>query len=360
MSDPVIASSPQTFTFGARELKGHLTSFRGQSKRRSVDHEYAKRDGADVEDMGRKQRRLSVRLVFTGPTCAKDYADFQKYVDENPKALLVHPIAGKWQAYTDGPDEDVDYGRALDEIQAQCEFKEAQLDASVTRDVPDPATAAQSADAQKSQFQKTVASFMGGLAKAGDFNAQALGQIDAALSQIDTVTAPVDFLRDAIGSSVNASSSFVGKVSLIATKSNLLAQDVGNYLAAASDLFEGEDPAAGSFSATDTLLGAVEASAQGLEDELIAASVTPAGAAEAVADVVGMRAACWAVASALQEARPPTVAYLVPELMNLMTVAMRTGPALTAQVRAVQIMSLNRIPSPHAIKAGTTLQVPSK
>lgn len=359
MADPAIASSPQKFTFGSRELWGFLTGFSGQDRRRSVDHVLLKHDAAQVEDMAAEQRRLDVRLVFTGATCAADFKSFRDFVKANPFGLLVHPTAGRWQAFCVGPDEEVDYGRALDEVQSRVTFKETSLDAAPPPDVPDAATAAQSADAQKSQFQKAAAAFSGALAKATAFEQSALAQIDAAVSQIDAVNAPVDFVRDAIGGIAGVTSEAIGQVSLIATKSELLVQDVDNFLAQAGDTFGGADPVAGAASAVDNLMGSIENSAQALEDEMISASATPAGCASAVADVVGMRAACWVVVSALDQARPPTVSYTVPELMDVLTVAMRTGPAATAFARASQILSGNRIPDPARIRVGTELRVPT-
>src|SRR5665213_2726999 len=99
------SNAPQLFHFGTNYLSGNIVSFNGTAKRRHASHNFLKRKGAYVEDMEREQYRLTVRLVFTGPTCSSDYQNFKDSVDKTPTALLVHPISGKWVAFCEGPDE---------------------------------------------------------------------------------------------------------------------------------------------------------------------------------------------------------------------------------------------------------------
>lgn len=360
MADPVIASAPQALNFGGRDLKAYITSYSGASRRRSVDHASLKRDAAVVEDMGAAQRQLGCRLVFLGPNCAKELKDFRDFVRANPFGLLMTPEGDRWNAYTEGPDVEADFNRALDEIQVRCSFKESLTDTTIARDVPDPATAAQAVTAQQSQFKQTVGQFMGAVAKAQTFEGAALAKIDSTLQTLSDLTDPIDAMQEAITSAAGLSQQAVNSILLVAAKGNALDASISNYIDAASDLFDGASPSAAAATAADTLLGVVQQSALDLEATLISASTTPAGAADAVGDVEESLASCFVLALALQAARPPTIVYVVPQLMDVITVAMHTGPATSATTRASQILQLNRIPNPAAIAVGTRLTVPTR
>jgi prophage DNA circulation protein len=353
-------SMVQAFKFGTFELWGSLLAYSGSSKRRSVNHESPKGDGARVEDMGRGQQKLAVRLVFTGINCAKDYQAFKKYLSDNPSDLLIHPIAGRWNAYTDGPEEDVDFARALDEIQVRCEWREDTLDYTIQRDAPDPATAAQAATNKQTELEQTVAEFMCDLAKLQTAEAAALEKIDVALDALALVEAPIDFAQSSIDAAVSAGSQVIGAVATIQAKANVLLDSIEGYVTSVGDLFEGSDPAAGAATAAATLLDTVAVAEQALEDVMIQYSPTAACAAEAVGVAQEALAACYVLDAALQAARPPIVLYTVPELMDVVTLAMRTGNASTALSRVQTILQLNRLSNPAAIAAGTKVYVPSE
>lgn len=363
-------ASPQTFTFTAGQqtfpLMGVLTKFNGTAKRRHASQVFPKRDGGKEEDMGRDQYRLEVQLHFIGNTAAKDYQKFKAAVHANPSGLLIHPIAGQWYAFCEGPSEDVDFGQALNRIEVRCSWVESQLDAAVTSDVPDVATAAQNASGQQSKFQQSVAAMLGALAKAQTAEATALNKLDSALSTISTLTAPVDFMRSQLDQALGAASSIVGTVSGIATASDLLTQDVSNFIGATTDLFSAatDTSAALAFGSIATLLGTVQADGQALEDLLIAGSATPAGSADAVADVELMIEACLTVNDAIQASQPPTVSYTVASLCNLVELAtkiiLQWGLNRDPVEYASVILGLNHIPNPAAIPAGTVLLVPAQ
>lgn len=361
MADPIIAAAPQGFAFGPLELKGRLLSWSGGRSRRGVSHVFLKRTGGRVEDMARDQRRLEVRLVFLGESCARDYANFERAVDENPYGLLVHPTAGRWQAFCEGPQESVDFSRASDGIEVRVSFVENELDAAADLEVPDVATAAQNTSAQQTAFQKTVARYLGTFAKLSDARRTVVAAVNGAVAVIDTVTAPVDFMRDTISAVVGVQSNIYGKISAIATKSNLLAQDVTNYIDATGDIFDGtEDADAGAARAATTLLGVVEVSAEQLVDEMIAGAASAASAADAVGAVDEALSACHVLNEAIERARPPVILYVVPELIDLVLLCRRRYGATDALARANDIRQLNKIPNPAAIPPGTALLIPSR
>lgn len=354
-------AAPQAFTFGALSMNGHLLKFTGQTKRRAVVQQFPKRPGGRVEDMERGPRRLEVELVFTGPDCAADYQRFEAAVHADPRGRLVHPIAGTWYAFCEGPVSDVDFSRALDEIRARVGWVEDELDDALTAppETTDPATAAQNATASVSMADRFVGDYLGAVAKAGDLTAAAQAKVDAALAILEAVTSPVETMRSAIAGAVGTASSVYGAVSLIATKWTVFEQDLQDYIDSASDLFDGEDAAPGALDVSTAKLGAVEGAALALEVELLEASPTPAGAADAVGGVEEALASCYLVDAALKASRPPTILYTVPELTDLVSLAQRRYQR-DALARAAEIMGMNRIPQPAAIPAGTRLRIPER
>ena len=362
MPDPQYPSIPQAFTFRGRDLKGRLLSYAGKGTRRYATHEFLKRKGARIEDMERGPRRLDVRLVWTGDNCAREYQDFIADVDDNPYGLLVHPTAGRWQAFCEGPQDEVDLSRAVDMIEARVSWIETELDAAVARETQDVATATQEVSAQQSAQQMAVATFMGALAKAETTEARALAALDTALDTLDTVTAPVDFMRDSVVAVSTAQSTVVGKVLGIQTAANLLTQDVQNLVDSTTDLFAGGEVAAATADNIATLIGTVQQHAEDLNDTLMAAAVTPAGAADAVGATDELLASCLSLSDALEAARPPTKSYTVPALTDVISLAqlLRADSTSARNVLAFasDILNLNRIANPAAIPAGTVLLVP--
>lgn len=67
-------------------------------ERRLHEHEYYGRDGADLEDMGRKARRTQLTAVFLGPEYEGDLGALLKVIDEGTAGTFWHPILGSWQA----------------------------------------------------------------------------------------------------------------------------------------------------------------------------------------------------------------------------------------------------------------------
>lgn len=59
-----------------------------------AEHEYPYRDGAEVEDMGRKARRISITAVVWGPAYEAQLEKLIKALDERGPAELVHPVFG--------------------------------------------------------------------------------------------------------------------------------------------------------------------------------------------------------------------------------------------------------------------------
>lgn len=359
MADPRFPAAPQAFTFGGRSLVGQMVGWGAQTPRRHVVHQFVKRRGARVEDMEQGPRTFSARLHFIGPTAAKDYNDFKAAVADTPRGDLVHPIAGRWQAFCQGPDETVDFERAINEIQVNCSWVEDELDAKTPRDVPDPATQAQNTTAKTNALETGVASYVGAMGKAQLAVGSALAKIDALEATLDEVEDPINAMADLVRSLAGSSLSLVARVTTVQDKSAVALADLRAYVDSANDLFSGGEAPAAQFDAASTLLGVAVASSEDLEATLIDASTSPAGAGDSVGDAEEALSAAYLLAEALAAARPPTILITVPDLIDLITLCVeRYGD--NALARASDIMAMNSIPNPAAIPAGTRLRVPSQ
>ncbi len=353
-------ATPQSFTFNGRELKGFMLGFATKRPRRFTVHQYPKRRGAKVEDHASGPQRLEVRLVFNGDSAAHDYAAFMEDTEKNPFGLLVHPIAGQFQAFCEGPNEDVEYSRGLDEIRVQCAWTETQLDRNTGNDVPDVATAAQNVTNQASNTETAIAGFMMALGRAQASVNTTLSTIDAAADTLDVVTAPVDFARTTMAGILASTSHLMGKINGIATRANLVKADIANFIAVTSDLYGLPGAAVLSSDAVVTQLGVVVQDAELLIADLIDSQATPAGAADAAGEVYQSVADCYVLSDAIDQALPPTINYIVPELTDIVTLVMKRYPSIAQPLmRASTILGMNRIPNPAAIPAGTALRIPS-
>lgn len=67
---------------------------RDHGERAIVEHDYPYRPGAEVEDMGRKARRISITAVFYGPQYENALEQLIKALEEPGKGELVHPVFG--------------------------------------------------------------------------------------------------------------------------------------------------------------------------------------------------------------------------------------------------------------------------
>lgn len=369
MADPIIPATPQQFSFGGRLLYGVVTSYDGFTEYRSASQKFPKRDGGIEEDMGRDQRRLEVRLTFIGPNCARDYESFASFVDGNRTALLVHPIAGKWTAFCKGFGHRIAFAEATNKIDVPVTFVESQLDAIIPADTPSVPVAAQNATDQQSAFKQTIALFIAKMAKAQTTVGGALDTIDSAIAQVSgtvasTVTSPIDFMTGQVDQALGAASSISGAVATIQAAADAFDESITAFSAAANDLFDGtSDTSTASPDQISTLLGVVQSNAEALEDALFAAPSTPAGCADAIADVEIMVDACMTLSDALAAELPPTTTYVNPVTQALLVMAQKIidewGLSYDALSYASAILGYNRIPNPAAVPAGMPVIVPT-
>lgn len=354
---PILA---QEFAFGTKVLSGRVLSWSGTARRRSVDHQLLKRRGAKIEDMGPGQRRLEVELLFSGPTAVADYQDFEQYVASTPSQLLVHPVTGKWQAFCEGPTENVNLASAVDALKVRVAFKEDTPNSITPADPPDPQTAVTAASDQLAQTQQDVATYMGETAQSYTFNSDILDAINSQLTAIADLPDPVSAMNAAISSTLGAGSA-IAPLLAVATKMADLSVQVQAFLDASSDLFEGSDVPVAQSIAVATLLGVVQSNADDVQTAILASQTTPGGGADAYGSVDETAIACQTVLDALQAAKPATVLYVTKRLIDVIKIAQELYPTDTnPTARASDIMAINRIPNPAAIPANTPLLVPSR
>jgi prophage DNA circulation protein len=369
MADPQFPAVPQAFTFRAgqqtQNLVGVITSFNGSAGRRSATHVFPKRDGGIEEDMGAEQLELSTRLQFTGPDCAARYKRFAAAVAKNPIGLLVHPIAGRWQAFCKGPRHQVDLGRAVTQIEVTVDWKQTELPSATPTDTPDVATGAQNVTGQLQQWEQTIAGYMAYVALAQGLPPVNQIAITAVLSTVDAITAPIDAMQAVVDANLGARQTVINAINAIVTKAATLANDVAGYVNTCTDLFEGDQAAASSL-AIASQLGTLQADTEDLEQQLLAAAPSAAAAADAFADTEVLLELCLTLSDAVQASQPPIVKYVVTVQSNLIVLAQRIIKQLelgsTAEALALSILALNagKIPNPAAIAAGTELQVPTQ
>lgn len=359
----VVAAAPQTFTWQGRVLHALLSGFSGASPRRSVTHEFPQRQGAREEDMGNGPRWLEAQLRFAGRDCAKRYREFELGVARNPVGLLVHPVAGQWMAFCKGPSYRVDFGRALDELQVPVRFTETELDSKDDSAPRDVATAAQNASAGGVQMEVDVATFMAETA-IGRAPVALLKKLDAIAAKISAASDPLTYVRQNVNVVMGGVSRVVGSIATVEAAGRLLKQDLDSYIAQAVALLVVSEMPAGGAAALDTLLASVVDRSRTLEQEMVAAAATPAGAGDAVASVEVAVAGCLSLQESVNAARPPVVTYTVPAPGNLIIVAQRflssRGIDGDAVALASEILALNHVPNPASVAAGTKLRVPSR
>jgi prophage DNA circulation protein len=292
-------------SFKGIELHRYLVSFTDSRGPRVVTHEFPKLDGARLEVMGRRPHRTEWQITFTGPNWIKTLKQLVSAIDADPSGLLVHPIYGQMQVVCQGFDRaSVNIPEATDTISIPLVFVE---------DTPalDSTAAAQGVGALQQNVTSAVADFQ---TAAAPYNAPSTA---AAVQAVAT---------GAISYAATAASSAQGPID----------------------------------ASLDSQLGAVALTTQAV---IVAISIDPAGAGtaaiyDALAAAEVVYAACLDLADAVMAARPPIIEFVLPGPTSIAVLAaQRYGSDAISRID--EILSLNVIPTPTAIPAGTKLILPS-
>lgn len=81
-----------------RGLAFEALSVEDTIERRVVEAHYPFKDGADLDDIGRRARPTRFTAVFHGPGYLDELVTFLKVADEGETGTFRHPLFGTWQA----------------------------------------------------------------------------------------------------------------------------------------------------------------------------------------------------------------------------------------------------------------------
>lgn len=301
-----VLTDAKAFTFspgGVRlDLSGNLVSWNDKIGIRLAGHQYLKRDGAEQEPMGAEPGRFTMRLCFLGPKWASNYRALVAAIRKDPRGEMVHPVLGSLRVACEGiPDAVVDPGAERDSINFSLSFVEDSVDAS-----------------------SESARYEGPATKAAKVNNLAT-QVTAAIAQFATAIAAGETLTgEAVAYAADA---------VAATTANTFNSGVDQQLASVSI-------------AADEAIAAIIA-----DPDALGAAGFPA-----ISLVRQLLAACLDLEESTRSTRATVISYVVGADTNLAALA-ATLYGKDALQHLDELLALNRIPSPHAVPAGTRLRV---
>jgi prophage DNA circulation protein len=303
----------KAFMFQDLRLNGWLVSWNDRIGIRLAVHQYLKRDGAEVEPMGAEPGRFSMKICFLGDNWARMYRYFIFRIRKNPKGQLVHPVLGSLPVACEGITESsVTPGTERDCINLTVAFVEDNIyDASAAT------SNAKRAPAEMAAKVSTLSATLNSILAAISSVSQAAGLISAAAT---LVTAAVGFVASAVAAATTDTPDPSTSQQLQTT----------GY-------------------ATGTMIAALRSSP---------AFATDASRYEAISTCEQIYAACLALADALESSKPTIVSYTVGGDTNIAALAAalygRDGYG-----KIDELCTLNRIPNPFLITAGTVLRIAS-
>lgn len=164
-----------------------VASFRGVSfevinvsdtfERRIAEHEFPYKDGAQLEDVGRRARPVSIETIFHGSDYLAELIAFLGVANEGATGTLIHPILGALEAKVVSVEVEHDQSRR-DSASVRLEFKED----GVNTQVPSLLSIQSAADDLNAQSAQTRDD-------SDDLSALAAADGDAATIMPDTVRA---------------------------------------------------------------------------------------------------------------------------------------------------------------------------
>lgn len=101
MAESAIADF-QGCSFKGIDLSRFVTDWKDTRQFALAPHRYWKRDGAEIEVLGRKPHQAKVTLAFAGTSWRKDWLPVAASLDDDPSGPLVHPVYGQMPAVCEG------------------------------------------------------------------------------------------------------------------------------------------------------------------------------------------------------------------------------------------------------------------
>lgn len=308
-----IITNGSVFEFRGLVLHGDLLSWNHKIGIRLASHEYLKRDGGEQEPMGAAAGHFSYRCVLLGSDATAQYNNLVLKIRQNPRGLLIDPRLGRINAACEGLDASEDPGQAVDRISFEIRFIEDALDTAIASEQPlgPPQHAAQVKVSTASLKASVDARFLGNPATS----------FKAVLAYLDTLTtSATTYVAAALASLATSSPSFE------------LLQLLG-AVRVQRDLF---------LAALDSTLSYT------LEPPV---SLTPHRA-----EALAAYAACVQLQESITSLKPPVILFPVGSAMSVAHIS-TVLYGKDARGKVSEILSLNRIKTPHWVAAGTILKV---
>jgi hypothetical protein len=305
MAKSVLPAGVQEVTFKGIKLFARMVEWTDTRKPRLASHTYLKRDGGQVERMGREQARVKMTLVYVGEKFVDQFAELSNAVDKDPKGELVHPLYGSMNVACEGFDgATLNTENAVNLYTVPVSFIEDNVDATTAIKTTGTASQAQEAESRSARLIANSTQYVAAAQAIQNFANAALSFSVSAFSSIADAT-----LDSSLGPQLEE---------LV----NITEDTVAEIWA---DPFS--DPQAASF--------------------------------DMVSDCELLLDACNQLYASISIAKPPLVSYVMPMQMHIASLCTKLYGSL-GKSKIDEVLSLNRgkIPNPGAIRAGITLQVP--
>jgi hypothetical protein len=101
MPTPVITDF-QGCSFKGFDLSRNLVEWKDTRQPSLAVHRFIKRDGGEIEVLGRKPHEAKVTVAYAGRTWRSDWLPLAAALDQDPTGLLVHPVYGQMPAVCEG------------------------------------------------------------------------------------------------------------------------------------------------------------------------------------------------------------------------------------------------------------------
>ena len=129
-------TTAETFRFGDLELHGSLLSWDADGGAERADFHYLKRNGAETEPLGAKQKKFSFRCTLlaanTKNNVSAEFISIVSKLERRPRDVLIHPRLGRIKACFDTWQASEDPASAVDELTLTLTFVEDGTDQALT------------------------------------------------------------------------------------------------------------------------------------------------------------------------------------------------------------------------------------
>jgi len=185
MAKPVV-NGFQGCSFKGIDLSKNLTEWRDTRQQSLAPHRYIKKDGAEVEVLGRKPHQVKAMLAYAGSSWRADWLPLAASLDQDPSGLLVHPVYGQMPAVCEGyQDAAMNVELAANLYIVPLTFIENQLGAAVQSQTSGPRAIQERTEAHGAALLQRAAKQGRVANNIGRYVTTALGYAQAAADQTE-------------------------------------------------------------------------------------------------------------------------------------------------------------------------------